>query len=127
MIAAVATTRSDLVLYHNKNCGSSRKALAWLQAHDADPRVVEYLKEPLDRDALVALVDRLEDAPASLVRHDKRFAELGLEPDRYDDPADVVAVLVEHPELMQRPVVDDGTKAIIARPPEDRLAAFFGN
>ena len=59
------------------------------------------------------------DAPvADLVRKDKRFKELGLNPNDYADKKAVVALLLEHPELMQRPVVIRGKRAIIARPPE---------
>ncbi len=59
------------------------------------------------------------DAPvADLVRKDKRFKELGLDPNDYADKKTVVALLLEHPELMQRPIVIRGKRAIIARPPE---------
>jgi arsenate reductase len=52
------------------------------------------------------------------VRKDKRFAELGLRPDDYQSPEQVTALLLEHPELMQRPIVVRGARAIIARPGE---------
>ena len=59
------------------------------------------------------------DAPvADLVRKDKRFKELGLNPNDYADKKAVVALLLEHPELMQRPIVVRGKRTIIARPPE---------
>lgn len=116
----------DVVIYHNPNCGSSRKALAWLREHGIDHEVVQYLKAPLSREQLGRLLGALDDPPADLVRHDKRFGELGLDPDAYGDEAAVVDVLVEHPELMQRPVVVQGDRAVIARPPEARLDAFFG-
>jgi len=59
------------------------------------------------------------DGPVSdLVRKDKRFKELGLNPAEYADKKAVVALLLEHPELMQRPIVIRGKRAIIARPPE---------
>ena len=68
----------------------------------------------------------LEDPPADLVRHDKRFGELGLDADGFTTKKAVVDLLVEHPELMQRPVVVRGDDAIIARPPEERLDTFLG-
>jgi arsenate reductase len=117
---------SPVVIYHNPNCSNSRRALAWLGEQGVDHEVVQYLKTPLTRNDLDALVTRLADAPADLVRHDKRFGELGLDPDAYGSKKAVVDLLVEHPELMQRPVVVDGDTAIIARPPEERLQAFFG-
>jgi arsenate reductase len=59
------------------------------------------------------------DVPvADLVRKDKRFKELKLNPADYADKQAVVALLLKHPELMQRPIVIRGKRAIIARPPE---------
>ena len=59
------------------------------------------------------------DVPvADLVRKDKRFKELGLNPVDYTDKKTVVALLLKYPELMQRPIVIRGKRAIIARPPE---------
>jgi arsenate reductase len=60
----------------------------------------------------------LEGPPADLVRKDKRFGELGLKSEDYTEPKKIVTLLVKHPELMQRPIVIRGTRAIIARPPE---------
>jgi len=60
----------------------------------------------------------LDSPVADLVRKDKRFKELGLNPAKYVDKKAVVALLLGHPELMQRPIVIRGQRAIIARPPE---------
>ena len=79
---------------------------------------IEYWKQPLDRSALERLL-RILDAPAAeLVRKDKRFAELGLRPEDYQTAEQVTALLLEHPELMQRPIAVRGERAIIARPGE---------
>jgi arsenate reductase (glutaredoxin) len=116
---------ADVVIYHNPNCSNSRRALAWLEEQGIDHDVVAYLKSPPNRAALEGIVKNLDDPPADLVRHDRRFSELGLAPDSYTTKKAVVDLLVEHPELMQRPVVVRGRAAIIARPPEDRLETFF--
>ena len=60
----------------------------------------------------------LDSPVADMVRKDKRFKELGLNPNDYADKKAVIALLLEHPELMQRPIVIRGKRAIIARPPE---------
>lgn len=117
---------ADVVIYHNPKCSNSRRALAWLDDHRVEHTMVEYLKHPPDRVTLEQLVGALQDAPADLVRHDKRFGELGLDATDYTERGAVVDLLVEHPELMQRPVVVRHDRAIIARPPEERLDAFFG-
>ena len=80
--------------------------------------VVEYLKAPLDRATFERLLALLPDPPAELVRKDKRFKELGLDPAAYVTREQVVAVLLKHPELMQRPIVVHGKRAVIARPSE---------
>ena len=83
--------------------------------------VVEYLKTPPDRATLERILDHIPDPPADLVRKDKRFKELGLDEAKYRTREQVADLLVEHPELMQRPVVFRGERAIIARPSEKVL------
>jgi len=107
-----------ITLYHNPACGNSRGALEILRERKADFDIIEYLKEHPTRQALEKIVAMLDGPVADLVRKDKLFKELGLSPDKYADKKAVVALLLEHPELMQRPVVIRGKRAIIARPPE---------
>lgn len=116
---------ADVTIYHNPKCSSSRTALGELRGREIELEVVEYLKTPLDHDQLEALLDILEDEPADLVRHDKRFAELGLDPADYVEREAVVDVLVEYPELMQRPILVRGGRAVIARPAAETVAAFI--
>jgi arsenate reductase len=107
-----------LTIYHNPACGNSRGALEILRDRKVAFDIVEYLKNPPTRAALEKILAMLEGPPADLVRKDKRFTELGLNAADYVMPAKIVALLLEHPELMQRPVVLRGKRAIIARPPE---------
>jgi arsenate reductase len=79
---------------------------------------IEYLKRPLDRAGLERILGMLEAVPAALVRKDKRFTELGLNAGDYVTVESVIMLLLEHPELMQRPIVIGGERAIIARPGE---------
>ena len=82
---------------------------------------VEYLKQPIDRAGFERILDALPDCPADLVRKDKRFTELGLRAEDYVTRDAVIALLLAHPELMQRPIVFRGAQAIIARPSEKVL------
>ena len=66
----------------------------------------------------------LESPPADLVRKDKHFEELKLKATDYTSTEQVTALLIKHPELMQRPIVVRGDRAVIARPP-DKLDALF--
>jgi arsenate reductase len=79
----------------------------------------------LDRAALEGLVRMLDGPPGELVRKDKRFKELGLDVAAYATSDAVVRLLVEHRELMQRPVVVRGGRAVIARPAE-KVLEFLG-
>lgn len=78
--------------------------------------VIEYLKQPLSRETLMQFLDLLPNEPADLVRKDKNFKQLGLKADDYVTRDAVVDLLLEHPVLMQRPVIIRGERAIIARP-----------
>ena len=92
-----------------------------LRAQGVEFDTVEYLKTPLHRTALDRIVAMLDTPPAELVRKDRRFEALQLRPADYVSAEDVVALLLKYPELMQRPVVVKGDKAVIARPPERML------
>jgi arsenate reductase len=107
-----------VTIYHNPVCGKSRGALDILRERGVDCEVIEYLKQPPERAALERMLDLLAGDPAALVRKDKRFAELGLDPAAYTARAAVIELLLEHPELMERPVIIRGSRAVIARPSE---------
>jgi arsenate reductase len=114
----------ELTLLHNSACSTSRHALHEVQASGVDATVVQYLKTPLDRAALLELIGKLEDPPADLVRKDGFFTQLGLTAADYMTPAAVADLLVEHPRLMQRPLLVRGARAIIGRP-KDRVGSFL--
>jgi len=109
---------SDYLVFHNPSCSKSRGALQILADEGIETDIVEYLKAPPDRATLERIVDTIPNPPAELVRKDKRFKELGLDAADYTERDAVVALLLEHPELMERPVVFHGDRAVIARPSE---------
>lgn len=109
------------LLYHNPGCSKSRGAVEILRERDVDFDVVEYLKEPLDRATLEQILAWLPDPPSALVRKDRNFAALGLDPDAYQTTDAVVPLLLEHPKLMQRPIFVSGGRAVIGRPPDKVL------
>lgn len=110
---------SQVTLYHNPNCSKSRAALDILTASKTAFKVVEYLKAPPSRADLEAIIAALDIAPIELVRQDKHFQELALNPDDYPTSQAVIELLLAHPRLLQRPIVTRGTRAVIGRPPED--------
>ena len=107
-----------VTVYHNPVCGKSRGALDILRERHVQYEVVEYLKDPVDRATLERFLDLLAGPPTDLLRKDKRFKELGLDEKHYETRDEVVDVLLRHPELMERPVVVRGSRAVIARPSE---------
>ena len=93
-----------------------------MRERDVEFDVIEYLKTPLSREALERIVDLVPDSHQDMVRKDKNFKELGLDADDYTSKEAVVNVLLEHPKLMQRPIIIRGEHAVIGRPSEKVLA-----
>ena len=89
-----------------------------------DPDIVEYLKQNPDRATLEHIVAILDDPVGDLVRKDSLFKKLGLHAEDYTTPEAVVALLLERPRLLQRPVIVRGDRAIIGRP-KSRVAEFL--
>ena len=90
-----------------------------------EPEIVQYLKTPPDKATLEKIVGMLEDPVEDLVRKDAKFEKLGLDPAAYvGKPKAVVDILLKHKELMQRPVIVKGNKAIIGRP-KDKAEKFL--
>ena len=107
-----------LTLLHNPHCPTSVHALEALEAAGHEVTIRKYLlvAERLDETELRSLAERLQGDPVdALIRRDKRYKDLGLEADGWDVDQ-VVTTLLEHPSLLQRPILDDGTAAMIGRP-----------
>ncbi|HEX5050066.1 MAG TPA: arsenate reductase (glutaredoxin) [Gammaproteobacteria bacterium] len=105
-------------IYHNPRCSKSRATLALLEERGVTLEIVEYLREPPSRATLARLLDELGDAASELVRtSEPEYAELAR---RHPQPTrdQLLDLLVAHPHLMQRPIVEVGKRAAIGRPPE---------
>jgi arsenate reductase len=114
-----------LTLLHNPHCPTSVHALDALEAAGHEVTVRKYLlvAERLSEPELRSLAERLQgDPPDALIRRDKRYKDLDLDADGLEIAA-VVAILVEHPALLQRPILDDGAAGMIGRP-RTRAAAW---
>ena len=108
----------SLTLLHNPHCSTSVYALDALDRAGRTVAVRKYLlvAERLSEDELRSLASRLVgDPPDALIRRDKRYEQLGLAADGLGVD-EVAAILAEHPALLQRPILDDGTVAMIGRP-----------
>lgn len=106
-------------LYHNPRCSKSRQALAILDEAGINFHIVRYLDNPLSVGQLLELISRLEGDLATLVRTgEKEFKESGIEKSQLNDAETVSKLISRFPRLMERPLFDNGVKAIIGRPPE---------
>ena len=106
-------------ILHNPKCSTSRNALALMQASGETFEVVEYLKTPPSRDYLVELLAKMQMSPRELMRSKETvFTELGLDnPDVTDDQ--LIDAMVEHPILINRPIVITDKGAVLCRPLEN--------
>jgi len=106
----------NITIYHNPRCSKSRQTLALLEENGITPKVVQYLKTPLDAAQLRILIDQLGVSVRDAMRPgESAWAENNL--DAADDDA-LINAIVENPILMQRPVVVANDRAAIGRPPE---------
>lgn len=109
---------SEVTVYHNPSCGTSRNALAMIRATGVEPRVIEYLRTPPDRAMLERLIAALGGGPRALLRQKGTpYAELGLGDPALPDAA-LIDAMLEHPILIERPVVIGPHGIVLARPSE---------
>jgi arsenate reductase (glutaredoxin) len=112
----------QITVFHNQACSKSRGALAILDERGVSYDVVRYLDTPPDRATLERILDAISDDPKTLVRtDDDKFKVLGIPKSDVTDREQVIDLLLAHPEVMQRPVVFVGDRAVIARPSEKVL------
>lgn len=109
---------TDIIIYHNPACGTSRNALAMIRNAGIEPHVVEYLKTPPSRVLLVELIARAGIAPRDLLREKGTpYSELGLDsPTLTDD--ELLDAMVEYPILINRPLVVSPLGVKLCRPSE---------
>jgi arsenate reductase len=111
----------DIIIYHNPECGTSRNTLAMIRNAGIEPHVVEYLKTPPSRAMLVSLLDRMGIQPRGLLREKGTpFAELGLDDASLDDDR-LIDAMMEHPILINRPIVVSPLGVKLCRPSEEVL------
>ena len=111
----------QITVYHNPKCSKSRQTLTILQEQGIEPTIIEYLKTPPSSEELTALIAKLDMVPSELVRTgEKEYRSLNLDDAAISD-AELILAMVEHPILIQRPIVVNNGKAVIGRPPEKVL------
>ena len=107
-----------VTMYHNPRCSKSRQTLELLRDKGVEPQIVEYLKTPPDVATLEHVLDMLGLEPRELMRKkEKEYQENALaNPDLTRDA--LIAAMVAHPKLIERPILVKDGKAALGRPPE---------
>jgi len=115
-----------LTIWHNPNCSTSKYAVNEAESAGVEADLRKYMLKAQrpTRDEIVELLGKLEDPATDLVRRDAKFKGYGLTDADVATADQVADVIAEHPELLQRPVLVKGNKAIIGRP-KDRVAPFL--
>jgi arsenate reductase len=112
---------TEIIIYHNPECGTSRNTLAMIRNAGIEPHVVEYLKTPPSRALLKQLIERAGIVPRALLREKGTpYADLGLGDPSLDDAA-LIDAMVEHPILINRPLVVSPLGVKLCRPSEEVL------
>ena len=105
-----------ITIYHNPECGTSRNTLAMIRQSGEEPEVIEYLKTPPSREKLVELLAAMKSTPRGLLREKGTpYAELGLGDAKWTDD-ELIDFMLEHPILINRPIVVTPLGTVLARP-----------
>lgn len=109
---------SKPTMYHNPRCSKSRQTLELLRARGIEPEIVEYLQSPPDARQLEQILDMLGLQPRQLMRTgETEYKENNLA-DTSLSRGELIQAMVDHPKLIQRPLVLNDGKAALGRPPE---------
>ena len=108
----------SVTIYHNPSCGTSRNTLALIRNAGIEPTVIEYLKTPPDRTTLVALIAKMGVPVREVIREKGTpYTELGLDDPKWTD-AQLIDFMLQHPILINRPIVVTELGARLCRPSE---------
>lgn len=110
-----------ITIYHNPKCGTSRNTLALIRNAGIEPHIVEYLKTPLNKSELEELVAQIGVPVRELMRKkESQYVELQLDDSKWT-PAELIELMVQHPILMNRPIVKTNKGTRLCRPSEEVL------
>ena len=104
-----------ITIFHNPRCSKSREGLQVLQESGKEYQVREYLKVNFSEEELTQLLQKLQLSPKELVRTNEKIWKEEFKNKDFTD-SELIKILVAHPKLIQRPIVSNGKKAVLARP-----------
>tara|TARA_B100000886_G_C20264908_1_gene424525 strand:+ start:340 stop:687 length:348 start_codon:yes stop_codon:yes gene_type:complete len=113
----------NTIIWHNPRCSKSRATLALLSEKNISVEERRYLEDIPSKDDLEMVIDYLKITAWDLLRRNEAvFAESGLT--KESEPAEIIESMIEHPILIERPIVIHNGRAIIGRPPENVRSLF---
>jgi len=108
----------SITIYHNPDCGTSRNVLAMIRQSGVEPEIIEYLRTPPSRERLVGLIRAMPLSVSELLRQkDTPYDALGLDDPTLEDD-DLIDAMLEHPILIDRPIVVTPLGTRLCRPSE---------
>lgn len=107
----------NVTIYHNPRCSKSRCGLEYLKGKGIEPTIVDYINAPLDEQKIHDLLRKMGKRPIDIVRQqEEAFASYK---GKSISDNELVTLMVNNPKLIERPIVETETKAVIARPTEE--------
>jgi arsenate reductase (glutaredoxin) len=107
-------------IYHNPRCSKSREALNILEAETTDFKVIKYLNEELNAKELSDIIKLLSIKPIELIRKNESLWKDNFKNLTFNDK-ELIDLMIKYPKLIERPIVVNGNKAVVGRPPEKIL------
>ena len=107
-------------IYHNPRCSKSRQTLTLIREKEKEVEIIEYLKNPPTFEDLELILMKLDISPINLIRNKEKIWEEEYKGKKLKED-EIIQAMVNHPKIMERPIVINGMKAIIGRPPENVL------
>ena len=108
-------------IYHNPRCSKSRQTLQMIADAGKDIEIIEYLKDVPTEDELKSIIKLLGIAPDQLLRKGEAIFKEKFKGKTFTDD-EWIKIMIEHPKLIERPIVIDGEKAVLGRPPANVLS-----
>lgn len=106
-----------ITIYHNPRCRKSREGLAILEASNKDFEVIKYLEDNLDKNEIKSLLNKLNIKPIDLIRKNEAIWKSDFKDKTLSDEQ-IIEAMVNHPKLIERPIVVNKDRAVVGRPPE---------
>lgn len=104
-------------IYHNPRCSKSREGVQWLQEKGLEIEIIDYMKNPISLDELKQIIKKLDIRPIELVRTKETIWKENFASKEMTDE-EILQSMVDNPKLIERPIVVNQQKAVVARPTE---------